>query len=126
METGAQPRKTIPSTQQLIDQILDFVQHPNTDYALMINGPWGCGKTYFVKKVLMPVLSGKANLTYVSLHGVKSFRELDVRMLLGRIHLANKLSDGAKDLIASTPSLAENSSLLVRFALRHAPECFTR
>lgn len=126
METGAQPRKTIPSTQQLIDQILDFVQHPNTDYALMINGPWGCGKTYFVKNVLMPALSGKANLTYVSLHGVKSFRELDVRMLLGRIHLANKLSDGAKDLIASAPSLAENSSLLVRFALRHAPECFTR
>lgn len=29
--------------------ISDYLQVKNTDYALMINGKWGCGKTYYLE-----------------------------------------------------------------------------
>ena len=39
----------------LIESILDYVRSDYTDYAIMINGEWGSGKTYFwnnqVKKI---------------------------------------------------------------------------
>ena len=31
----------------LIESILDYVRSDYTDYAIMINGEWGSGKTYF-------------------------------------------------------------------------------
>ena len=33
----------------LIESILDYVRSDYTDYAIMINGEWGSGKTYFWK-----------------------------------------------------------------------------
>ena len=32
---------------ELIDAICDYVRKPYTDYAIMLNGKWGSGKTYF-------------------------------------------------------------------------------
>ena len=32
--------------------VIDYVRTPQTDYALLITGPWGCGKTYFWKHVV--------------------------------------------------------------------------
>ena len=31
----------------LVESILDYVRSDYTDYAIMINGEWGSGKTYF-------------------------------------------------------------------------------
>ena len=33
--------------EDLIESILDYVRADYTDYAIMINGEWGSGKTYF-------------------------------------------------------------------------------
>ena len=33
--------------EELIECICDYVKKPYTDYAVMINGEWGSGKTYF-------------------------------------------------------------------------------
>ena len=33
--------------EELVDSILDYVRADYTDYAIMINGEWGSGKTYF-------------------------------------------------------------------------------
>ncbi len=71
------------------------------DSAIMLNGPWGAGKTYFVQKRLMPYLEGRelsgatfiadngANpeierikCVYISLNGVESIDEINDRMLL--------------------------------------------
>ena len=49
---------------QLIDEILDYVKSKNTDYAVMINGKWGSGKTYFWDKELRPAIES----TYVNQH----------------------------------------------------------
>ena len=31
----------------LVESILDYIRSDYTDYAIMINGEWGSGKTYF-------------------------------------------------------------------------------
>ena len=33
--------------EDLVESILDYVRSDYTDYAVMINGEWGSGKTYF-------------------------------------------------------------------------------
>ncbi len=34
--------------------ILDYINSPHTLGALQLNGPWGCGKTFYIKNVLLP------------------------------------------------------------------------
>lgn len=68
------------SLKQLKDRIVSFVNQPTTsNFALMIDGEWGSGKTYFIKEILFPALyeqtSNKTAL-YVSLNGVNSFEEI--------------------------------------------------
>ena len=33
--------------EDLVESILDYIRADYTDYAIMINGEWGSGKTYF-------------------------------------------------------------------------------
>lgn len=105
----------------LVDQILNYVRKPNPDYALMVNGPWGCGKTFFVKNYLAAALGKETSLTYISLHGVKSFRELDVRMLLGQAHWTKSLPASTIDWISSIPTLAEDGPLISRLLVGLIP-----
>lgn len=55
------------------------------DYANMINGPWGAGKTYFINTVMRPALHecGK-ELFYVSLNGVSSFDDVVKQIVFGQ------------------------------------------
>ena len=32
--------------------ILRYLKTANTDYAVMLNGGWGCGKTYYIEHAL--------------------------------------------------------------------------
>ena len=32
---------------ELIENIVEYIKKPYTDYAIMINGEWGSGKTHF-------------------------------------------------------------------------------
>ena len=36
----------------LIDILKNFVSQENTGFVILINGGWGSGKTYFLKKIL--------------------------------------------------------------------------
>lgn len=37
--------------------ILDYINSPHTLGALQLNGPWGCGKTFFIKNILLPEIN---------------------------------------------------------------------
>lgn len=36
--------------------ITDYLQSKNTDYAIMINGKWGCGKSYYIDHTMDDVI----------------------------------------------------------------------
>lgn len=74
--------------------IIDYLNSEKTDYALMINGAWGSGKTYFIENILKSAVEeidcpkqknykkdkSKYSQIYVSLYGVSSIDEIKERM----------------------------------------------
>ena len=71
-----------------LQAILDYVNTPRTQYAVLIEGPWGCGKTYFWKKSAEPELrkiqmgEGHCRPLYVSLYGCSRTRDIDTQLFL--------------------------------------------
>lgn len=55
-----------------------YIQEEKSDYAVMLNGAWGSGKTYFVKNELIDYLQEKfdRNVLYISLFGISNIDEL--------------------------------------------------
>ena len=68
--------------EDLVESILDYVRADYTDYAIMINGEWGSGKTYFWNnkirnKIDSLQLNGKQYTTiYMSLYGISNLEEI--------------------------------------------------
>lgn len=76
-----------------VDQmVLDYVKAPSTDYAIMLTGAWGAGKTFYWKKALAPNIEAldspvviknhilKYKALHVSLFGVDSLNSLIMRI----------------------------------------------
>ncbi|WP_062810968.1 P-loop NTPase fold protein [Alcanivorax sp. NBRC 102028] len=62
--------------------ITDFLNYYNKldgdpGYAVMLNGPWGSGKTWFVKKYLESFEGAGGKCLYVSLYGVQSIADIE-------------------------------------------------
>ena len=54
-----------------------YLTNDKTNTALLLDGEWGTGKTYYVKNVLMPFLEGKKKqVVYVSLYGIEDAESL--------------------------------------------------
>ena len=97
--------------EKLNEIVIDYLKVKDTDYALMINGKWGCGKTYylehdfkhFVEQKECPFASynsnsikerlkriwkrppnkHKFNIAFISLYGVSSPEDFYYRVFLG-------------------------------------------
>ncbi len=74
--------------EELIESICDYVRKPYTDYAIMLNGEWGSGKTYFWNNKLRSRLesikvNGKNYKTiYMSLYGINSLEEISKKIFI--------------------------------------------
>ena len=74
---------------ELIESIEEYVRKPYTDYAVMINGEWGSGKTHFWNNKLRKRIeviknkNGKSYKTiYISLYGINSIEEISKKIFL--------------------------------------------
>lgn len=82
--------------EELVESILDYVRSDYTDYAIMINGEWGSGKTYFwnnkVKnKIQSMQLNGKKYTTvYMSLYGISNLEEISKKIFIETTQLMDK------------------------------------
>jgi hypothetical protein len=56
-----------------------YLDRGNSKYAIMIDGPWGVGKTHFIWHSIIP---GRAatSFVYTSLYGLSSFDEIDIEI----------------------------------------------
>ena len=71
---------------EIIETIDRFIELRKYHYALLINGKWGIGKTYFVKKVLIPhIEKSKRDINYLSLYGISSTDEISQMLCLQAI-----------------------------------------
>ena len=102
------------NTESMLKEIMNYINNDRLNYALLINGQWGTGKTYFIKKKLFPLLlsnipkknfiekiknkifhkDGKSSQTqkkpiYISLYGVESVDDISIQIYF---QLSGKLS----------------------------------
>ena len=82
--------------EELVESILDYVRSDYTDYAIMINGEWGSGKTHFWnnkirKKIESMQLNGKRYTTiYMSLYGISNLEEISKKIFIETTQLIDK------------------------------------
>jgi hypothetical protein len=62
---------------------IDYLKTDKAQYAILINGSWGCGKTYFWKFVLDDIAE-KNNFKriYISLNGISTINALDHQLFI--------------------------------------------
>lgn len=81
---------------EVVNSILDYVRKDHTDYAIMLNGEWGSGKTYFWnnklrKKIESTDFNGKSYKTiYMSLYGINSLEEISKKIFFETNPYINK------------------------------------
>ena len=79
--------------EDLVESILDYVRADYTDYAIMINGEWGSGKTYFWNnkvrsKIESNDINGKRYHTiYMSLYGISNLDDISKKILKVTLYL---------------------------------------
>lgn len=88
-------RQRILTDDEIVGALINYVDENIYNYAVMIDGEWGCGKTYFIKERLCSELEkhekDKAKnqngyksrgIIYLSLYGVKSLEEVTKQILM--------------------------------------------
>lgn len=63
----------------ILPAIEKFINSRFYHYALLINGKWGTGKTYYVKEILIPKIKEQEperDVNYISLYGIKAADEI--------------------------------------------------
>lgn len=71
------------SDEELLSEIKYYVGNKFYNYAVMIDGAWGSGKTHFVKQVLLPELRKETKPSiYISLYGVRNIGELSKQIYI--------------------------------------------
>ncbi len=56
-----------------------YLDRGNAQYAIMIDGPWGVGKTHFILNSIIPRRTA-TNFVYTSLYGLSSFDEIETEI----------------------------------------------
>ena len=82
--------------EELVESILDYIRADYTDYAIMINGEWGSGKTHFwnnkiKNKIESMHFNGKKYTTiYMSLYGISNLEEISKKIFIETTQLMDK------------------------------------
>ena len=82
--------------EDLVESILDYVRADYTDYAIMINGEWGSGKTYFWNnrirnKIETMQFNGRRYTPiYMSLYGISNLEEISKKIFIETTQLMDK------------------------------------
>ncbi len=82
--------------ERLTKAIIDYVKAEKTDYAYMIDGDWGIGKTFFIKNSLIKSLKSineeKNTIIYLSLNGMKSINDVKKKLFIEIHQISGKVS----------------------------------
>lgn len=84
-------RNLVLTDEKIINIILKYIDENIYNYAVMIDGEWGCGKTYFVREAFIPAIAKyeevkpeekKRRIIYTSLYGVNSVDEISKQIIV--------------------------------------------
>ena len=107
--------------QQIKEEIVRYIKDQTYNYAVLIDGEWGSGKTYFVKKIIVPSINEQEKFSgtdravkYISLYGCKNIGDVQENIAWSfaenaRQKIKNKASWGN-----SADKISENAFLSSR------------
>lgn len=93
--------------ENLTKYIINYIKNSKIRGAIMLDGQWGIGKSYFIRNKLYPQLNKRENINCanISLYGIADLAEVSKSIYLQlRLHLEKESSekDAAKSLAVST------------------------
>lgn len=105
---------------QITQEILRYIEDKSYDYAVLIDGEWGCGKTYFIKNSLIKdIVSHEARkesgrkIKYISLYGCKNIQDIQENLVWSVAEEAvDKIKESTKPENRGTVSQIANNILL--------------
>ncbi len=105
MPTSAGDDKT--SKRKIVSAIKTYLDRPNTQYAVMIDGDWGTGKTYFYNSEIKPLVENYQTI-YISLFGLKSIQDIEDE-IFKTFSLSKRGSKrGYEGILSLYPEIAED------------------
>lgn len=63
------------TSEQILEVLKKYINKNETNYAILLDGEWGSGKTYFIREKLIPELKNKKPI-YISLYGIEDVKEI--------------------------------------------------
>lgn len=105
---------------QITQEILRYIEDASYEYAVLIDGEWGCGKTYYIKNSLIKAIvnheAEKENgrkIKYISLYGCKSVQDIQENLVWSVAEEAvGKIKDNVRSENERTVSKIANNVLL--------------
>lgn len=77
--------------------IIEYINDESNEQAILIDGKWGSGKTFFVKNKIIPAIKDldnkKSNVIYISLYGIKNSKEITDKIHAEILNEKIKLGD---------------------------------
>ncbi|MFW0695341.1 P-loop NTPase fold protein [Aliarcobacter butzleri] len=71
-----------------ISQFLNYyIELSNPQYAVLLKGKWGSGKTHFINKFLNKYIQNKTKFIKISLFGLKDISEINYKILFNLINI---------------------------------------
>ena len=112
--------------EEIIASVKDYIRDPKAQYAVLIDSPWGSGKTYLYENYLLPAIESmteppveeKTNI-YISLYGISSIDALAKQLMTNfLITIKNKKANVAKKTIEETSGLLAIASKAVSVSIK--------
>ena len=77
--------------------IIEYINDESNEQAILIDGKWGSGKTFFVKNKIIRAIKNldnkKSNVIYISLYGIKNSKEITDKIHAEILNEKIKLGD---------------------------------
>lgn len=94
------------NAQEIITSVKQYIRDDKAKYAVLINGPWGCGKTYLYEHYILETIenieskkSKRKKTAYISLYGLSSVDILAKELVTNQWIYSNIKNDTAKKTV---------------------------
>lgn len=112
--------------QDIINEVLRYINDDTYNYAVLIDGDWGCGKTYFIKKdVTEKIKSSESRkkdireVKYISLYGCRGISDIQENIAWSLIDKASAfVKNKDKKIKKLTKNVFSTSRVIGNIAIR--------
>ena len=98
------------SDDEILEVVREYLKDSIYNYAILIDGDWGSGKSYFIKQNLIPEIEkdyfgdkvlDKKEFIYISLYGVKSTEDISNQIYINLLNNKVRVGNTVKKVVST-------------------------